>query len=199
MAGAAGTNGGQWLGQTVSVGHGVDAATYRARASPGAGSGQLGCLAGAFRAAGTDDAHLFSTLGRTGGLFRGWLHFSGKLMPGGRLRRYESEMVILRVAHLRECEYETDHHIRLGKRAGITQEILDRLRLGPTAPGWTDKERALLTAVDQLVTTRNLDDPTWTTLAEHYDDRRLIEIVLLTNQYEGLASTITALRIQTDH
>ncbi|MEC3919685.1 carboxymuconolactone decarboxylase family protein [Nocardia sp. CDC160] len=152
------------------------------------------------RAAGTNDAHLFSTLGRTGGLFRGWLHFSGRLMPGGSLPRYESELVILRVAHLRQCEYEMDHHIRLGRRAGVTAEILDRLREGgPTAAGWTDRERALLTAVDQLVTTRDLDDDTWQRLAAHYDERRLIEIVLLINQYEGLASTITALRIQTDH
>ncbi len=150
------------------------------------------------RAAGTPDAHLFSTLGRTGGLFRGWLHYSGKLMPGGRLRRFDSELVILRVAHLRGCEYETQHHIRLGKRAGVTQEILERLRLGPEAAGWSDKERALLSAVDQLVRTRDLDDAIWSALAEHYDERRLIEIVLLVNQYEGLASTITTLRIQND-
>jgi len=151
------------------------------------------------RAARTPDAHLFSTLGRTGGLFRGWLHYSGRLMPGGKLRRYETELVILRVAHLRQCEYETDHHIRLGKRAGVTPQILDRLREGPAAPGWSDKERALLTAVDQLVHNRIIDDETWTGLAAHYDEARLIEIVLLTNQYEGLASTITTLRIQTDH
>ncbi len=151
------------------------------------------------RAAGTPDAHLFSTLGRTGGLFRGWLHFSGRLMPGGKLRRYETELVILRVAHLRNCEYETDHHIRLGKRAGVTREILDRLREGPEASGWSEKERALLTAVDQLVRSRDIDDVAWSALSAHYDEQRLIEIVLLTNQYEGLASTITALRIQTDH
>ncbi|MBF6333850.1 carboxymuconolactone decarboxylase family protein [Nocardia transvalensis] len=151
------------------------------------------------RAAGTPDAHLFSTLGRTGGLFRGWLHYSGRLMPGGKLRRYDTELVILRVAHLRRCEYETDHHIRLGKRVGVTQEILDRLRIGPQAPGWSDRERALLTAVDQLVQTRDIDDAAWADLARHFDERRLIEIVLLVNQYEGLASTITTLRIQTDH
>lgn len=150
------------------------------------------------RAAGTGDAHLFSTLGRTGGLFRGWLHYSGKLMPGGKLPRHESELVILRVAHLRDCAYETDHHIRLGRRAGITQDILERLRVGPSAPEWSAKHRALLTAVDQLVLTRDLDNSTWSALAEHYDERRLIEIVLLTNQYEGLASTITALRIERD-
>jgi len=150
------------------------------------------------RAAGTADAQLFSTLGRTKGLFRGWLHFSGKLMPGGRLSRHESELVILRVAHLRACEYETDHHIRLGRRAGVTPEILDRIRTGPADPAWSDRHRALLAAVDQLVTTRDIDDANWSALAAHYDERRLIEIVLLINQYEGLAATITALRIRRD-
>ncbi|MEU7630485.1 carboxymuconolactone decarboxylase family protein [Nocardia sp. NPDC049220] len=150
------------------------------------------------RAAGTEDAHLFSTLGRTRGLFRGWLHYSGKLMPGGRLPRHESELVIIRVAHLRGCDYEMDHHIALGRRAGVTVEILDRLRAGPGAEGWSDKHRALLTAVDRLVRTRDLDDDTWTALAQHYDERSLIEIVLLVNQYDGLAATIAALRIQRD-
>ncbi|MGQ4597001.1 carboxymuconolactone decarboxylase family protein [Nocardia sp. R6R-6] len=151
------------------------------------------------RAAGTGDAHLFSTLGRTRGLFRGWLHYSGRLMPGGRLPRHESELVIIRVAHLRGCEYEMDHHIRLGKRAGVTAGILDQVRGGPTATGWSAKHRALLTAVDQLVANRDIDDAAWAELAEHYDERSLIEIVLLVNQYEGLAATITALRIQRDN
>ncbi|WP_433734425.1 carboxymuconolactone decarboxylase family protein [Nocardia sp. CA-129566] len=150
------------------------------------------------RAAGTDDAHLFSTLGRTKGLFRGWLHFSGRLMPGGRLPRHESELVILRVARLRDCAYEMDHHIRIGRRAGVTPEILERVSIGPCADGWSDKHRALLNAVDELVETRDIGNATWAALAEHYDERSLIEIVLLINQYEGLAATITALRIQRD-
>jgi AhpD family alkylhydroperoxidase len=148
--------------------------------------------------AGASDAHLFSTLGRAGGLFRGWLHYSAKLMPGGRLPRHESELVILRVAHTRDCAYELDHHIRLGRRAGVTPPILDRVRVGPADPGWSAKHRALLTAVDQLVATKDVDDATWTELAAHYDERRLIEIVLLTTQYDGLATTIGTLRVARD-
>lgn len=146
----------------------------------------------------TPDAHLFSTLGRTGGLFRGWLHYSGKLMPGGRLSRFESELVIIRVAHLRGCGYEMDHHERLGRRAGVTPAILDRILEGPGAPEWNDKQRALLTAVDELVTTKELGDGTWSALTAHYDDRRMIEIVLLVTQYDGLATTIGTLRLDRD-
>lgn len=146
----------------------------------------------------TPDAHLFSTLGRTGGLFRGWLHYSAKLMPGGRLPRHESELVIIRVAHLRECRYEMDHHERLGRRAGVTREILERILEGPGAPGWSDRHRALLTAVDEMVATKNITDGAWSALAAHYDDRRMIEIVLLITQYDGLATTIGVLRIDRD-
>lgn len=148
--------------------------------------------------AGAPDAHLFSTLGRAGGLFRGWLHFSGKLMPGGRLPRHESELVILRVAHLRDCGYEMDHHIRLGRRAGVTAEILRRVRTGPEVQGWSPKHRALLTAVDQLVATKDVDDAAWAELGKHYDERRLIELVLLTTQYDGLATIIGTLRVARD-
>ena len=150
------------------------------------------------RAQGVPDAHLFSTLGRTGGLFRGWLHYGGRLMPGGKLRRRETELVILRIGHRRDCGYELDHHVGLGRRAGLSGEELDRVAVGPSADGWSPRERALLSAVDQLLDTRDIDDATWATLAAFYDVRRLLEIVLLAVQYDGLATAITTLRIERD-
>ncbi|GAA1481087.1 carboxymuconolactone decarboxylase family protein [Gordonia sinesedis] len=152
---------------------------------------------GAARAIGVRDAHIFSTLGRTRGLFRGWLHFAARLMPFGALSRKESEMVIIRVAHLRECAYELDHHRRLGRRAGISSDEFERILTGPDA-GWGDRERALLRAVDQLVLDKDIDDITWAALRRHLDDRRLIAFVLLVGNYDMLATTIHTLRIQRD-
>jgi AhpD family alkylhydroperoxidase len=152
---------------------------------------------GAARAIGVDDAHIFSTLGRAKGLFRGWLHFSGRLMPFGVLPRKDSEMVIIRVAHLRECDYELDHHRRLGRRAGITADEFDRILEGPDA-GWGDRERAILRAVDELVENKDVSDIAWQALSRHLDDRKLIGFTLLVGQYDSLATTIHTLRIQRD-
>lgn len=151
------------------------------------------------RVAGVPDAHLFSTVGRTGGLFRAWLQYSGKLMPGGQISRYETELVILRVAHLRKCGYEMDHHVRLGRRAGVTPALLEQVLEGPTADGWDARRRAILTAVDQLVTTDNLDDAAWSALSTHFDDRRMIEFCFLVTQYDALATAIGTLRIERDY
>lgn len=147
---------------------------------------------------GVPDAHIFSTLGRARGLFRGWLHFSAMMMPFGRVPRRETEIVIIRVAHLRRCEYELDHHRRLGKRAGVSEKDFERVLAGPDADGWRPNEQAMLYAVDQLVTTQDIDDDAWATLSSYFTRRELIEIVMLVGQYDSLATTLGVLRVQRD-
>jgi AhpD family alkylhydroperoxidase len=145
----------------------------------------------------TEPQKLFLTMGRHRRLFRGWLRFAGRLMPGGKLPRRESELVILRVAHLRSCAYEWEHHVRLGRRAGLTGEEIRRVT-ETTETGWSPRDAALLTAVDELHRDGDVTDATWERLRAHLDDRRLIELVLLAGHYEMLATAITALRIQPD-
>jgi AhpD family alkylhydroperoxidase len=146
----------------------------------------------------TGPPNLFLTMGRHRALFRGWLRFAGRLMPRGKLPRRETELVILRVAHLRSCEYEFDHHVRLGRRAGVTQADLARVLEGPQADGWSPREHALLSAVDGLHRDGDLDDASWAALRQHLDERRAIELLLLVGHYELLATFINTLRIEPD-
>jgi AhpD family alkylhydroperoxidase len=148
--------------------------------------------------AGVPDAHLFSTLARQRGLFRGWLVFASRLMPAGKLSRRDTELAILRVAHVRQCAYELHHHRKLGRRAGIDDEVFERVKIGAKAPGWTDRERALLAAVDDLLARTAFDDVSWARLRAQLDEREIIELCLLVGHYEMLATTIAALRIQPD-
>lgn len=150
------------------------------------------------RVAGTGPPNLFLTLGRHRRLFRGWLRFAGRLMPGGLLPRRETELVILRVAHQRGCTYEWDHHVRLGRRAGVTDTDLERIRIGATADGWSARERAVLLAVDELDREDDLADATWEVLRGHLGPREAIELVLLAGHYRMLATAITTLRLAPD-
>jgi AhpD family alkylhydroperoxidase len=149
------------------------------------------------RVTGTTPPHVFTTLGRGRGLFWGWLHVAGRLMPGGKLPRCDTELVILRVAHLRECQYEFDHHERLGRRAGLDDAAIERVRTnGPD--GWTDRRRLLLRATDELVLDRDIDDATWTALRGVLDERTSLELVLLVTHYDMLATTLLTLRVPPD-
>ena len=161
---------------------------------------EIGVLAwllaqGGGKLAGTAPLNLFLMLGRHRRLFRGWLHFAGLLMPGGVLKRSESELVILRVAQQRGSEYEHRQHIRLGKRAGLSDADIARVADGSAAPGWSPRVRAILAAVDDLLDNRDISDTVWDELRRHLDEREAIEVVLLAGHYDMLAAAIAALRV----
>src|SRR5690606_31061034 len=101
-------------------------------------------------------------------------------------------------AHLRACSYEFDHHVQLGKRAGVDAADVEGVIEGPTAAGWDDRERTILSVVDELHGEGDLADDTWSALRSHVDERSAIELIMLVGHYEMLATTITALRIQPD-
>jgi AhpD family alkylhydroperoxidase len=140
--------------------------------------------------------NVFTTLARHRGLFRRWLLFAGKLMPGGTLPRADTELVILRVAHNCDCAYEWGHHERLGRRAGLTGQEIERVADGPGAAGWTARQALLLRAADQLHATRTLSDDLWGALRPLLNDQELIELCMLIGHYEMLAMTLNALCVE---
>ncbi|MFT3926926.1 MAG: carboxymuconolactone decarboxylase family protein [Myxococcales bacterium] len=170
---------------------------------PPAGLGELGAVNWVLcrviaLAQGVPEAHLFTTLGRQRGLFRSWLLYSARLMPGGSLSRKETELVILRIAHLRDCQYERDHHVKLGRRVGITAALLQAIEVGPSSEELNERQRAILAAVDDLVRTKNISDANWRSLRQHLQSPQIVELCLLVGQYETLATTIATLGIQRD-
>jgi 4-carboxymuconolactone decarboxylase len=150
--------------------------------------------------------HLFTTLGQHRLLFLLWSVYAGRLMRG-RLPAVDSELVILRVAHLRSCEYELQHHRRMARKQGLDAAKQAAIFAWPDAgngasnghASLSTRQRALLTATDELVRDRTVTDATWRELAAHLDRRELIEFCLLTTQYDGLAATMSALAIPLDN
>jgi AhpD family alkylhydroperoxidase len=119
-------------------------------------------------------------------------------MPGGRLPRIDSELVILRVAHNCNCEYEWRHHERLGAMAGLPEEAIADARKGADAAVFNARQRLLLRAADELHAQQTISDELWSALQGEFADRDLIELCLLVGHYEMLAMTINGLAIVPD-
>ena len=149
-------------------------------------------------ATGGPPPNVFTTLARNRGLFRRWMWFAGGLMPGGKLPRRETELVILRVAHNTGCVYEQRHHEVLGREAGLSAEEIERVKAGPEAPGWSPRQARLLRAADALHGDGRIGDSLWSELSGELDDRLLIELCVLIGHYEMLAMTLNSLRVQPD-
>jgi AhpD family alkylhydroperoxidase len=141
---------------------------------------------------------LFNVIGQHHLLFLAWLPYSGMLLGLGKLARQEAELVILRVGHLRNCEYELQQHRRLARSRGVNAETQARIFEGPDADGLTDRQRVLITATDEFVITRSMSTETWTALSAFLNKKQLIEFCMLASQYDGLAATMATLRIPLD-
>jgi AhpD family alkylhydroperoxidase len=148
------------------------------------------------RATGGRPPNIFTTLARHRSLFRRWLWFAGALMPGGKLPRADTELVILRVAHNTGCEYEWSHHERLGQRAGLSAEEVERVRSGPDAPGWSERQQLLLRAADEMHGEGRIGDRLWSLLAAELNDDLMIELCMLIGHYEMLAMTLNSIEVQ---
>lgn len=141
---------------------------------------------------------IFTTLGRHRRLFRRWLWFAGALMPSGKLPREDTELVILRVAHNTDSQYEWAQHERIAQRAGLTEADVARVRQGPEVEGWSERQAALLAAADEMHAEGRIGDAVWERLRRHLDEVRLIELCMLIGHYEMLAMTLNTLRVEPD-
>jgi alkylhydroperoxidase family enzyme len=117
----------------------------------------------------------------------------------GALAVRDREIAIIRIGWLCQAPFEFGAHVKIGKREGkLTDEEVSRILVGSSAPGWSDKDRALLRAVEELTANAMIADETWAVLAKHFDDRQLIELPLLVGQYQGVAYLQNSLRIRLD-
>ena len=91
--------------------------------------------------------------------------FNGHLLYNSTLSDRQRELLVLRVAILRSCEYERRQHVVLAKDIGIEPDEIDRVAEGPTASGWAPLERVMLQAVDELIADAQVSDGTWEALA----------------------------------
>jgi 4-carboxymuconolactone decarboxylase len=92
--------------------------------------------------------------------------------------------------------YEWGHHVEAAKAAGLTDAEIARIARGPDADGWTEGQRAVLKAADELRREAFISDATWNTLARHYDMKERIEIIYTIGGYTMTGLAINSFGIQ---
>jgi 4-carboxymuconolactone decarboxylase len=142
------------------------------------------------------DLNIFTTLARNPTLFDAWQRFGLRLLVRGTLPAADRELVILRTAYLCRSPYEWGHHVEIGAAAGLDAEVVARVAAGPGAAGWSDREAALLRAVDECHADSRIGDDTWARLATLFDEPMLIELVMLIGQYHLVAFALNSLGVQ---
>lgn len=142
--------------------------------------------------------NIFKTLSHHPDLFRRWLVFGNHVLFKSTLPSRERELIILRIGWLCEAEYEWAQHVLIGKEAGLTAEEIDRIKAGPNARGWSEADKLLLQATDELRKDAFITDATWNGLCRHFDTKQLMDVVFAVGQYNLVSMALNTLGVQLD-
>ncbi len=142
--------------------------------------------------------NIFKTLSHHPDLFRRWLVFGNHVLFKSTLPPRERELIILRIGWLCEAEYEWAQHVLIGKEAGLTAEEIDRIKAGPNARGWSETDKLLLQATDELRKDAFITDATWNGLCQHFDTKQLLDVVFAVGQYNLVSMALNTLGVQLD-
>jgi alkylhydroperoxidase family enzyme len=86
-------------------------------------------------------------------------------------------LLSLRTAWLTNSEYLWAHRAGLALREGLADADLVRIAQGPNADGWSEFDRLLLVAADEMHIDSFVSDPTWAGLSERYSTAQMIDTI----------------------
>jgi alkylhydroperoxidase family enzyme len=138
---------------------------------------------------------LIATMLRHPSVFARHVQLSAELLGHGALSARDRELLVLRVAWLSGAPFEWGEHVHIAKTSGVSAEEVARVIQGSNAPGWSEHDRALMRAVEELRANAMISDVTWATLALRYDARQLIELPVVVGQYQTIAYYQNSLRV----
>ena len=102
----------------------------------------------------------------------------------------EKELVILKVAHTKDAEYEWHQHVDIARDLGVT--VAEMRAIGNERYAhFEDRERVLLEYTEAEVDGAVTDD-LHDRLAEFYDEGQIVSLGLLVGFYSGLCDYIAA-------
>jgi len=132
--------------------------------------------------------HLPSVIARHPTFLAPYLAWAKAVALNGVLAPRDNALLALRTGLRCGSEFEWGVHADSARvRAGLRDEDIDAIAVGPDAPAWSSRERALLRAADELHDTGTVRDATWAELARDHDDAALIEIAFVVGHYTMLS------------
>jgi len=140
--------------------------------------------------------HVLMTFGQHPQLTHPFLDFNRHLLSTSTLPVRLRQIAILRVAWTRRCRYMWASHLRLSLGVGLTGDDFEAIKEGAASAHWSDDERTVLHAVEQLRDQSDLDDAAWDALAAVLERQQVMDFLFTVGAYVALALVFNAMRIQ---
>ncbi len=141
--------------------------------------------------------NLYRALGNHAPLAAAWTEFANAIRHDSRTPRALRELMILRTAQVARSEYEWAHHLRMARKAGVSEAQIAALAGWRASSAFDAKERAAL-ALTEAVMACNVTDEVHAEVKRHFSDAEFVELSLTAGFYAFVSRMLDALRVEMD-
>lgn len=128
-----------------------------------------------------------------------WHETFHSILAASSISSTQRELVILRIAHLYQCEYELVQHEVSGRTVGLTREEMDAVADDEmTSEVLSDADRTVLQLVTEVLTQHETTDDTFGAVHHYLGTRGTVELMILIGLYSGLALLLNTLQVDVD-
>ena len=143
--------------------------------------------------------NIFRTMAHRPKALRNFLEWGNYILSkSNSLDERTRELAILRTGYNCRSGYEWAQHVVIGKRCGLTDAEIARIKTGSAAPGWNAADTAILNACDDLSGNHFISDASWAALSAHFTQDQCMDLVFTVGQYTQVSMLLNSFGIQLD-
>lgn len=102
----------------------------------------------------------------------------------------ERQIAIMRTAWITKATYMWSSHLNTSLRCELSDEMYGPIQRGAEDPYFTDFERVVMRATDELVVDRRVGDDTWEALRAEWDERQMLDFLFTVGCYVMVAGVM---------
>ena len=112
------------------------------------------------------------------------------LLSNNTLPVKERQIAIMRAAWVTKAVYMWSSHLNTSKLCGLSDDMYGPIQRGADDPYFTDFERAVIRATEDLVHDRNVSDANWDALKAEWSEKQLLDFLFTVGCYVMVAGVM---------
>lgn len=116
--------------------------------------------------------------------------FNVHILSGSTLPVKERQIAIMRTAWITKATYMWSSHLNTSRLCGLSDEIYAPIQRGADDPYFTEFERTVIRAAEDLVRDHEVSDANWRALRAEWNERQMLDFLFTVGCYVMIAGVM---------
>jgi len=116
--------------------------------------------------------------------------FNIHLLSSNTLPVKQRQIAIMRTAWICNATYMWSSHLRTSMRCGLSPDMYAPIKVGADDPYFSDFERVVIRATDELVHDKQISDASWQALMAEWNNQQMLDFLFTVGAYVTIAGVM---------